>query len=321
LAQIETTIGSIPIERMGRVNAHEHVITDGGLTVIKEPDFKLDSVEKAIEEVNRWKTAGGGLLMDTMPTGAGRNVDKLIAVSQGTGIPILVATGFHKTMYYLPDHWQHSYPEETIAELLLAECMEGVDRNNYNGPVVNRSAVQAGVLKIATDYQFIAPVTQKIIRAAGRVHRACQVPILVHSEMGTMADELLNLLDAAGVPLNRVVISHIDRNPDFYLHCELARRGAFLQYDTPGRIKYQPEHIVIDLMRRLFDAGLGSQIVLGGDMARRSYWKAYGGGPGLDYLLTHFTPRLRREGFTESEIEQLWEKNPACWLTPDRAKT
>lgn len=312
---IETTLGPVPVSSLGKVNCHEHIIIDGGLTVIKEPDFRLDNVQRAAEEIERWKEAGGGLIVDTMPPGCGRNVDKLIEVSQITRVPIVVPTGFHKSIYYVPNHWQHHYDEETISDLLLKEVTEGADRNNYDGPVVQRSNIKAGIIKIATDYQNITPLTRKLIRATGAVHRQTGTPVLVHTELGTVANETLDLLEAAGVPPARVVLSHIDRNPDFHLHRQLAGRGAFLQYDTPGRIKYQPEQVVIDLMRRLFDAGYGSKITLGGDTARRSYWKSYGGGPGVDYLLTTFSKRLREEGFSEAELNSIWQVNPVEWLT------
>jgi len=55
-------------------------------------------------------------------------------------------------------------------------------------------------------------------------------------------------------------------------------------------------------------------LMLGGDMARRSYLKAYGGGPGFEYLLTEFTPRLVQEGFTEEDLHLIWEENPRRWL-------
>ncbi len=311
---VETTLGPLSVEQLGRINAHDHVIVDGGLTVIKEPDFRLDSVDKAVEELGAWKVAGGGAIVDAMPGGAGRNVEKLIAVSRAANVPIIVPTGFHRSYYYLPDHWQHRYAEEAIAELTIAECAEGVDVNNYDGPMVRRSSVKAGLFKVAGDYQTIHPTTQKLIRVAGRVHQATGVPVLVHTEMGTAAEPLLDLLQAAGVSPQRVLLSHVDRNPDFELHRRLARRGAMLEYDTPGRIKYQPENIGIDLMRRMFEAGWGGHVTLGGDMARRSYWRAYGGGPGFDYLLAVFTPRLRREGFSDTEVDQLWHQNPARWL-------
>lgn len=136
--------------------------------------------------------------------------------------------------------------------------------------------------------------------------------------MGTAGDEVLDAFEVAGIPPACVMLCHIDRNPDFYLHRRLASRGAFLQYDSPGRIKYQPEHIVVDLMRRMFDADLGDHLLLGGDMARRSYWRAYGGGPGFDYLLTRFTPRLRDQGFSEAELQRVWHDNPVRWLTSGR---
>lgn len=313
---VETTLGAVTAEGLGRVDAHDHVIIDGGWTVVKEPDFRLDSVEKAIEEVGRWREAGGGAIVDTMPFGCGRNVDKLVAVSGATGVPIVVPTGFQKSSYYLPDHWQHRYDEDTIADLLTAECAEGVDRNNYDGPVIDRSGVKAGLIKVAGDYQVVKETTRKLVRAAGRAHRATGVPVLVHTESGTAAETLLGLLEEAGVPPRRVVLSHMDRNPDFRLHRRLAERGAFLQYDTPGRIKYQPETVVIGLMRRLLDAGHGGNLLLGGDLARRSYWKAYGGGPGYDYLLTSFTERLREEGFSEDELTAIWQKNPVRWIRP-----
>jgi 5-phospho-D-xylono-1,4-lactonase len=315
LATVETTLGPLPVEQLGRIDAHDHVIVEGGLTMIKESDFRLDSVEKSVEEIGRWKEAGGGAIVDAMPFSAGRNVDKLVAVSQATGIPIIVPTGFHKDYYYLPDHWRHRYDEETIAGLLIAECVDGVDRNNYDGPIVKRSRVKAGFAKVAGDYQSVSATMQKLIRAVGRAHRATGIPVLVHTEMGTAAGQALDLLEAAGVPARRVLISHLDRNPDFRLHARIAERGAFLEYDTPGRIKYQPEHIVIQLMRRMIDAGYGDHILLGGDMARRSYWKAYGGGPGFDYLLAVFSERLRAEGFSEEELAAIWHTNPARWLT------
>jgi phosphotriesterase-related protein len=34
--------------------------------------------------------------------------------------------------------------------------------------------------------------------------------------------------------------------------------------------------------------------MLGCDLGRRDYFRAWGGGPGLAYLLTTFVPRLRR---------------------------
>lgn len=315
MPMIETTLGRLPADQLGWINAHDHLIMDGGYTVVKTPDFKLDSVDKAVEELSYWKNAGGGAVVDAQPFGAGRNVLKLIQVSEASGIPIIVSTGFQSRDFYLPDHWQYKYDEDTIATLLYAECAEGVDANGYESPVVQRTNVKAGFIKVASDYQVVSPQTKKHIRAVGLVYRQIAMPILVHTDMGTALDELLDEFERAGIPLSNIMLCHTDRNPDFYVHRRAAERGAYLQYDSPSRIKYQPETLVVKLMRDMFDAGLGEHILLGGDMARRSYWKSYGGGPGFDYLLVKFTPRLRDEGFTDTELEKIWHENPARWLS------
>lgn len=315
MVTVETTLGAIATEDLGWINAHDHVIMEGGYTTVKTPDFKLDSVEKSIEEMTRWQQAGGGAIVDAQPFGCGRNAAKLIEVSKALDLPIVVPTGFQSQNFYLPDHWQYRYQEDEIAELLIAECREGVDLNGYDGPLINRSDVKAGLIKVAGEYQVVPQNARKLIRAAGKAHQATGVPILVHTDTGTAAHEILDLLEAAGVPPNSVMLCHMDRNADFYLHKSLAERDVFLQYDTPSRIKYQPENLVVELMREMFNAGFGNQIMLGGDMARRSYWVAYGGGPGFDYLLSKFTPRLRAEGFTEDELQMIWHHNPVRWLT------
>jgi phosphotriesterase-related protein len=313
---VQTTLGPVAPQALGRVNAHEHIILEGGYTTVSEPDFRLDSVEKAVQEIGAWQAAGGGALLDAQPFGCGRNVEKLVAVSQASGVPIVVATGFQHRKFYLPDHWQYRYDDEAVYDLLLAECVEGVDCNGYDGPVVRRSTVKAGAIKVAGDYNYVHANMRRLIGVVGRVHQATGLPVFAHTETGTACDELLDLLEAAGVAPHRVAICHIDRNPDPWLHKRLASRGAYLQYDSPSRAKYQPDNLAAGLMHTLFEAGLGERLLLGGDMARRSYWRAYGGGPGLDYLLTVFTRRLHEEGLGEAETELVWRANPARWLTP-----
>jgi predicted metal-dependent phosphotriesterase family hydrolase len=311
---IETTLGPLPLDKLGkRINAHDHLFLDSGPGGVNVPDFLLDDVDKTSVEIQRWAEAGGGAIVDTMPT-TGRNVDKCIEVSLRTGVPIIMSTGFHKGAYYWPDHWRYFYDEEELFELILAEIKEGIERSNYRGPFINRSPVKAAVMKVAGEYNRVTDNMKKLIGVVGRVHQETGTPVYAHTEHGTAAMEILDLLEESGVAMNRVLICHLDRNPDLFLHKEVLARGPFLEYDTPSRFKYQPESIVIDLMRSLIGAGYGDRLMLGGDMARRSYLKAYGGGPGFEYLLTEFTPRLVQEGFTEEDLHLIWNENPRRWL-------
>jgi phosphotriesterase-related protein len=58
-------------------------------------------------------------------------------------------------------------------------------------------------------------------------------------------------------------------------------------------------------------------MLLGGDVARRSRYRAYGGIPGLDYLPARFLPRVR-ERVGADVLEQLLITNPARLLTLSR---
>ena len=66
-----------------------------------------------------------------------------------------------------------------------------------------------------------------------------------------------------------------------------------LEYDTPGRIKYRPDSQLLDLVEAMVKAGHAGALMLGLDLGQRDYFRSYGGGPGLSYLMGTFVPRLR----------------------------
>jgi predicted metal-dependent phosphotriesterase family hydrolase len=91
------------------------------------------------------------------------------------------------------------------------------------------------------------------------------------------------------------------------------KTGVTLSYDQISKEKYAPDARRVEFILRAVNAGFGQQIILGGDLARKSYWPGYGtgGGPGLTYLLWRFIPWLRSEGLNESVIQDLITHNPA----------
>lgn len=307
-----TVLGDVDVSQLGVTNAHEHLAISSGLIVMQHPDYRLNDANRAIEEIRDFADAGGSTIVDCTPCGVGREPDTLATISRNTGVHVIGATGVHKESYYLDSHWRFRYSIEEIADLWSAEIEMGMELSAYEGPIVGRSAARAGIIKVGSDYQNIASNTKKAFEAAAQAHLRTGAPILTHSELGTMMLEQVELLRSFGVKPEHVVISHGDRNPDWFVHRDVAETGAFIEYDCPGRIKYFPESTIVELLRKMFDISLGGQILLGGDNARRSYWKSYGGGPGVAYLLRSFVPRLRREGFAESHIEQLTATNASA---------
>ncbi|MGH9397139.1 MAG: phosphotriesterase family protein [Terriglobia bacterium] len=311
VGHIQTVLGPIAPADLGITYSHEHLIIRGGLGLIREPGFKLPSVEKMLAELEFFKAAGGKTLVDMMPVDTCRQPADLVVISRQAGVHVIAATGFHKEMYYDDEHWIHTYSSRQIAQLLIQELTEGMDRRSYNGPIVERLAARAGVMKLATEYNFATPSQRKLIEALGEAYRAAGFPVSTHTEQGTLAIEQVQWLKAAGVPSSAVLVGHLDRLPDLGYHKEVASTGAYVIYDGPSRAKYGPDSQVIGLIRGMLEAGYGQQLLLGTDMARASYLRAYGGGPGLDYTLARFLPRLLKEGVPNEAINDIMMHNPA----------
>jgi len=51
--------------------------------------------------------------------------------------------------------------------------------------------------------------------------------------------------------------------------------------------------------------------MLGMDAARPSYWRSYGGSPGLDFLLTTFTRAMKQRGVTDGQWHRIFVSTPA----------
>ena len=162
-------------------------------------------------------------------------------------------------------------------------------------------------------YWRIDRLARVAIEAVGEAHRATGAPVMVHLEYGTAALEALDALAAAGVAADRVALAHLDRNPDPGLHAELAAAGAFLGYDGAARARDWPDAVLVDCLVSTAQAGGAHRILLGGDVARRTRYRAYGGIPGLAYLGERFVPRIAEAG-GEDLVDRVLRENPADWL-------
>lgn len=311
MSKIQTILGPIAPDELGFTDAHGHLIMDRDLIVAKYPDFKLADVDTVADEVDLFMQAGGRAMVETSPIGCGRNPRAMVQIAEKTKLHVIASTGIQKAEYYLDSHWRNFYSAEQMAEIFIEEIAQGMDANSYNGPYIDRIEAKAGIIKVATPYQYISPVDERIMEAAAMAHKETGAPITSHTEMGTMGVEQVQLMIKFGVDPAHFTVGHMDRNPDLYVHKKIAETGAFLLYDTPSRVKYHPESTLLQLMAGMVEAGYGKQIVWGGDMARKSYFTSYGGGPGLAYVPAQFVQRMKEEGFSEEAIQDIFVHNPA----------
>jgi 5-phospho-D-xylono-1,4-lactonase len=270
---VRTVRGDIPAGDLGPCDAHEHLF----LTTPLQPGDEFDDVELATEEARSLAAAGAGSLVDWTPLGLGRDLDGLAAVSAATGLHIVGATGLHRDGHYAEDDPFRARSVEALAEQFVAD------------------AGRCGIVKVGASYHYLSPFEQKAFEAAAAAHAQTRLPVCVHTEHGTMGLRLVERLQGLGVSAESIVLAHLDRNPDAAEHAETGETGAWLQLDGPGRTKYWPDSTILQLIADLADRGLAHRLLVGGDTGRRSMLRAYGGGPGLDYVFARFKPRLERE--------------------------
>jgi phosphotriesterase-related protein len=133
-----------------------------------------------------------------------------------------------------------------------------------------------------------------------------------------MALEQVERLVGYGVNPERIVVGHVQRNPDIWYHKKIASMGANFMYDGSYRIKYLPDSSRAMLIHELVKAGYQKHICLGTDSGRRTYQKSWGSGTGIDYDLTVFVPRLREENLPEDAIQDILVNNPARYFSIDK---
>ena len=325
---VRTILGDVNPTSLGVVNAHDHLIRTGAGEVYLDPDHLLDDVDKAVEEASyfveasrRW--AHGGTVIDMCPADCGRDVTKLAEVNARVpGLQIVVATGFHREHVYLETtcHWVSRYTVDQIAELLIADITEGVDRHDYSGPIVERTEHKAGVIKVATAYGKITPWEEKALQAAAIAAVETGSPINTHTTTGTCALEQAQRLIKAGVSPEKIAIGHVQRNADVWYLAQIAALGCYLEFDGTYRLKYLPDSSRVMLVTELQRLGYGQQIILGTDSGKRSYQKAYGAVSGIDFDPAVFAPRLLDEGLSKEYVEDLLINNAQRFFSFGRGR-
>lgn len=294
-----TVLGDIEADKMGFTYPHEHLWAVPPACQ-KDRDLELSSYEGSVKELQIFKEAGGCTLVEASTLDYGRDLSKLKAMSEETGVNVIATTGFNKHIYY--PKWVEEKSMEEIADILASDIETG------------RDGVRAGFIKIGTWYNMIHPLEKKTAIAAATAQKKCGAPIWGHTEAGTMGMEVLDILEAENVDFSTVALGHLDRNADEYYLLKLAERGIYIQFDGPGKVKYYPDSVRVALIKSLIAHGHADQLLISGDMGRASYLEGYGGGPGFRFIKTKFIPRLLDEGVSQADIDKIFIENPKRWL-------
>jgi phosphotriesterase-related protein len=303
-SKVRTVLGDISPEALGVTYMHEHLIIESEIVKKDYEHIYLPSTEYAIAEVLLCKKAGVQSMVDCMPTGSGRNPQKLRKISELTGINIIATTGLHHDRYYRKDDEIEKLSSSQLGQIFINEIENGMDDTE----------IKAGIIKVVTSGSEIKDREIKLFEAAAFAHDKTGTPIISHCEHGKGAVEQIKLFTKLGIKLNRVTLSHTDKENDHGYHRELLSSGINVEYDQSLRQfnEEQPESALLTMA--MIEAGHLNQIMLGTDGARRSLWSSLGGTPGLSWLYTGWGRKLKELGASEDVLSRLFNHNPSAFL-------
>lgn len=323
-AVVRSVLGDVPAAGLGCVDYHEHLFQTSPLLAGDE----LDDEDASLAEARLLRASGFDAMIDPTPVGLGRHTAAVARIAAATGLTVVAATGMHRSGHYPEGHPQRGLSADDKAALFVHELTIGMLADDADAVLFadggvpdtvdvarapSGAAVRAGLVKTGIDYWAIDAVDRSTLEGAAEAHRVTGAPVMVHLEFCSAAHEVLDLLAGEGVAADRVVLAHADRDPDAGLHGSLIARGAYLGYDGMGRSKTRSDAELLELSRRVVEAGGAHRLLLGNDVARRSRYLSYGGMPGLGYLGERYLPRLRAI-VGDAAIAAMLVANPARFL-------
>jgi phosphotriesterase-related protein len=302
-----TVAGPVDSATLGVTLPHEHVLIDlfvaPGRWDIAGILFDVDVM---VDELEQFRRAGGGTVVDTTLPAIKRDPDGLRVISERTGVQIVMGCGWYREPYYPPaDRIDQSSVEE-LAARLVEEIEEGVGERKIKPGVIG---------EIGCHKAWMSAQEERVHRAAARAQRATGLAITTHAMASPIGLAQLDVFEQEGVDPARVVIGHADSYPVRDYHEAVVRRGAYVQFDKVGdpTAFFLPEERLVRTVCDLVDAGYLEQILLSHDICFRSHLK-YMGGHGYDYLLTGFVPALLAAGMGQAEIDTIVRDNPQRML-------
>jgi phosphotriesterase-related protein len=334
--KVQTTLGLVEPKQLGFTQTHEHILVN----LLPEPlrkeyigepitlenvgylrrnwlnnphNLSLTSEADAIDELKRYKSSGGGAIVEMTPIGAARDPEALARVSRAAGVHVVMGTSFYNAAFH-PAEIQ-SLSEEGIARIFVNDIMDGADG----------AGIRAGIVgEIGLDWPLYESEA-RVLRAGALAQAATGAALNIHPGRAPEAPlDAIRIVKEAGGSPERTVMSHIDRTL-FSLDemLRLAETGCYLEFDLFGQEwSYYPLSDIdmpndatrVDYLIGLIGRGYKDKLLISQDICHKTQLARYGG-DGYSHILDNVLPIMRRKGMSNEDIEAVTVRNPAKMLS------
>lgn len=309
MAHVQTVLGPIEPAALGFTLPHEH--TQIALWHIQGrwDYWQLSRNEPVIlEELARFRAAGGGGLVDLTLPGVGRDPAWLRGLAEASGLHIVMGCGWYRAAYYPPEAGIERRSVDDLADELVREATEGVGETRIRPGIIG---------EIGTDKPWVTPAEERVHRAAARASRRTGLAITTHGVLSDVGLAQLRIFEEEGADPGRVIIGHADSYPVLEHYLAILERGANLEFDflgMPWARERHDEDRTVELACELLSRDHAERLFLSQDVCNDSQLQAYDGN-GYVHLTETFLPRLRVAGVSDAEIETMTVANPRRLLT------
>ncbi len=281
---------------------HEHVLVDfSGADKYNPTKWNRDEVIlKVLPYLQELKENGCSTFFECTPEYLGRDVSLLLELSNKTGLNILTNTGYYgaSNNKYLPEQ-AYTLDASQLADIWTKEYESGIQG----------TSVKPGFIKIGVDPEPLNSIHEKLVLAAGLTHMRTGLTITSHTGPASTAFQELEVLKHAGVHPSAFVWIHAQNEKEWSNYLKAAKMGSWISLDGlhnenvgnySEMLVYLKEKKLLEKVLVSHDAGWYDPEKLKGGTYRN-----------YNTLFEKLIPRLRSNGFSENEINQILVVNPA----------
>jgi phosphotriesterase-related protein len=228
---VNTVCGRILPDELGITLAHEHI-------VFGYPGWYADTlgtfdrktiIDNSVGIYNNLREKYNlNTVIDATTNDCGREPEIYKEISEKTGINIICCTGLYSEAEGAAAYFKF---RDTISDI-VNEIYEIFMKDITEG--IRKTGIKAGAIKVASSHGKITPYEMKVFQAAAKASKETGVPIITHTEGGTMGPEQADLLISEGASPNKIVIGHMCDNVDLKYQLEVLEKGVSIAFDRMG---------------------------------------------------------------------------------------
>lgn len=301
-SKIITVTGEIPASAVGKTLHHEHLLVDFiGADSTGYHRWNRDSViEKVLPYLLDIKALGYKTLVECTPAYIGRDPLLLKILSEKSGIQIITNTGYYSAVggKFIPKHGFEETAQQ-LANRWIAEAKNGIEG----------TGIYPGFIKIAVERAPLQEINRKVVEAACIAHKATGLTIMSHTGLAVPAYQQIEVLKQNGISPSAFIWTHANNEKDWEKIVEAAKMGVWIAFDKFEQEEIENFSAFAVLMKK---EGLLNRLLFSHDAGWYDPMKP-GGGTFRDFTAIEkfLVPELQQKGFSEKEISQIFELNPA----------